>query len=99
VGDTWQFGSSGGCELKHIETGEPIDLNTSDPSRLSLLSFIYHLEWRLSHDTMLPLLRAFVEKRGTLAILDLIDDLTADGLITADYRLTPVPGSSQPSAA
>jgi hypothetical protein len=31
--------------------------------------------------------------------MKLITDLIRDGLITADYRLTPLPGSSQPSAA
>lgn len=99
-GEIWRFAfHGGGCLLKHMQTGEPVDLNTPDPSRISLLSFIYHLEWRVAHEDSLPMLRTFIHERTHWAVLELIDELVADGFMTSDYRLTPLPDSSQASAA
>lgn len=100
-GEGWRFlFHGGGCLLTHVETGEPIDLNIPDPTRLDRLSFTYHLEWRLAHEDTLPLLQEFVQQHhNAWAVLELIDELVADGFMTSDYRLTPLPDSSQASAA
>jgi hypothetical protein len=91
-GTEWGFMfHGGGCELKHIQTGEPIDWNGPNPEGFSPLSFIHHLKWRLAQDHNLPYLRQFVEQNNAWAVHDLIDRLIADGMISEDYRLTPRP--------
>ncbi len=45
------------------------------------------------------MLRTFIHERTHWAVLELIDELVADGFMTSDYRLTPLPDSSQASAA
>lgn len=88
--ETWEyFFHGGGCELRHLRTGEPIDLNGPDPLAFGSLSFIHHLEWRLKSENELPELHAFVTARDLLAVLDLIDELVSIGVIAPDRHLLP----------
>lgn len=100
-GSEWWFGfHGGGCQLTHRRTGETIDWTGPDTASFSPYSFVYHLEWRLAKDHDLPLLRAYVEEHGALAVVNLIKDLVADGIISPDYHLLPrLDDSSQASAA
>ncbi len=89
-GQHWRFHfHGGGCELKHRETGEPVDWNGPDPHAFGKRAFVYHLAWRLGQDHDLPHLHAVMQDGGEQAIIALIDDLIADGIITADRHLVP----------
>lgn len=83
----WRFRfHGGGCELKNLRTGEPIDWNGPFGHAFSVFSFINHLEWRLQAGHDLPLLREYVEHSGGFAVHKLIEELVADGVLTPDYH-------------
>lgn len=99
-GADWEFFfHGGGCELRHQHSGEPIDWNGPDPLAFGSLAFIHHLEWRLENESGMPALRAFVAERDTLAVLELIDELIADGVVTPERHLEPIPGPARQHAA
>jgi len=97
-GKDWKFFfHGGGCCITNLDTGEPIDWNGPDPQSFDPYFFIRHLEWRLSHESRLPLLQDYIQQHGSpLAIADLIKDLIADGIISPDYHLTPSPAPASP---
>jgi hypothetical protein len=99
-GEDWEFFfHGGGCELRHRETGEPINWNGPDPLAFGTLSFIHHLEWRLAYEGGLTRLRAYIGDHDLLSVIDLIDELIAEGVITPDRHLGSEYGASQQHAA
>jgi hypothetical protein len=57
--------------------------------RLSARPSRWHDPCRGALGDYLRVLRQYAEKHGPLKVKKLIDDLTADGIITPDYRLLP----------
>lgn len=99
-GTDWHFFfHGGGCQLTHTKTGEPINWEGPDPAAFSTPSFIQHIEWRLAHQTGLPVLRDYVEKHGLLTIIELIDDLIADHIISPERHLASTSTLSARDAA
>lgn len=89
-GQHWGFRfHGGGCELRHRETGEPVDWNGPDPYAFGKRAFVYHLAWRLERGHDLPHLHATMQDGGEQAVIALIDDLIADGIITPEQHLVP----------
>jgi hypothetical protein len=94
----WEyFFHGGGCELTHRETREPINWEGPDPAAFSFTSFIHHLEWRFSRSDQLPLLKSYVAQYSPLSILNLINALVQEGIITPERHL--IPPSVQATAA
>jgi len=92
-GKDWKFFfHGGGCCITNLDTGEAIDWNGPDPQSFDPYFFVHHLEWRLSREADLALLRSYIQQRGnSLAIADLIHDLIVDGIISPNCHLTPSP--------
>ena len=98
-GDDWEFFfHGGGCELRHLHTGEPIDWNGPDPLAFGWMSFVHHLEWRLANESGLPELRAFVSEHDLMAVFDLIDELIEGGVVTPDCHIEPSTPAAQQAA-
>jgi hypothetical protein len=98
-GDDWEFFfHGGGCELRHLRTGEPIDWNGPDPLAFGWMSVLHHLEWRLVNEPGLPELRAFVSEHDLIAVLDLIQELIAGGVVTPDCHIEPGTPAAQQAA-
>jgi hypothetical protein len=99
-GYAWHFRfHGGGCELKHLQSGEPIDWIGPDPQSFSIHAFLYHLKWRLAQGHRLSLLRDRLETGGEQGIVSLIEELIAEGIISPERRLLPSEDSTQASAA
>jgi len=99
-GSDWHFMfHGGGCELKHRQTGEPIDWNGPDPLAFGTNAFLYHLQWRLAQGHALPRLGALIEREGVSTVRALIEQLIADGVISPDRRLIFGDNLAQASAA
>jgi hypothetical protein len=95
-GDEWEFFfHGGGCELRHVHTGEPIDWNGPDPLAFGRMSFLHHLEWRLESESGLPELHAFVSEHDLVAVLDLIQELIEGGVVTPDCHIEPGTAAQQ----
>jgi hypothetical protein len=89
-GRDWNFFfHGGGCELRHRLTDEPIDWTGPDPQAFGTMAFVQHLEWRLQFEAGLPQLRAFVQQHDALSVIELIDALMNDGVITSNRHVSP----------
>jgi hypothetical protein len=98
-GEDWEFFfHGGGCELRHLRTGEPIDWNGPDPLAFGWMSFPHHLEWRLANESGLPELHAFVSEHDLIAVLDLIQELIDEGVVTSDRHIEPGTPAAQQAA-
>lgn len=86
-GDWDFFFHGGGCELRHRQTGEPIDWNGPDTQAFGIMSFIHHLEWRLREQSGLSELRAYLSEHDTVSVVELIKELIRDGVITPDRHI------------
>jgi hypothetical protein len=84
----WEFFfHGGGYELRHKETGEPIDWNGPDTQAFGTMPFIHHLQWRLKNQAGLPELKAYIAAHDALSVIELINELIRGGVITSDRHI------------